>query len=217
MSRALPTSQDDRSSRLGREDGAGTVEYVALTALIAALVALGVGGALGSGGAEVRALGSRIGIKVRCAARLPEPCWRDPLTDAYGRPLAGLVRAWAPQPKAINGLVPVDPRRCRRASCAAAADERLTTSNRRITVFTRIADRRRRDGSIRVTYWEYRPTLGWAKATRIAGGDDVTAVAKTPLLESATPRLVPLESSWSLSREVARASSAATSGRSGIP
>ena len=37
-----------------------------------------------------RELGSAIARKLRCAPRLPGPCWRDPLTEAYGRPVAGL-------------------------------------------------------------------------------------------------------------------------------
>jgi hypothetical protein len=44
-----------------------------------------------------------------------------------------------------------------------------------------------------VTYWLYRPAIGWARVVRIADSAQVTAMASTPLLESANPRLVPLE------------------------
>lgn len=197
---------------VGRETGAGTVEYVALTAIVAVVLSVVIGASLEPDGAGSRYLASRVGMKIRCAARLPEPCWRDPLTDAYGRPVAGLVRAWAAQPVAVGGLVPVDPRRCRSASCAVPLDERLTRSNRRVTVFSRVTDRRRRDGSLLVEYLEYRPTLGWSRATRVATQADVEAWATTPLLDAATPQVIPLESSWALSREAP-----STSARSGTP
>ena len=74
-----------------------------------------------------RELGATIARKLRCAPRLPGPCWRDPLTEAYGRPLAGLVRALAPQPLAVAAasglpLMPVDFRYCRRESCAVPGE-----------------------------------------------------------------------------------------------
>jgi hypothetical protein len=63
-------------------------------------------------------------------------------------------------------------------------------SNRRTTAFTEV------EGSptgSRITYWLYRPGLGWARKTRPVSPADVSALARTPLLESADPRLVPLE------------------------
>src|SRR5688572_33098565 len=89
-----------------------------------------------------RELGTSLARKLGCAPRLPAPCWRDPLTEAYGRPLAGLVRALAPQPRSVvapsgAALVPVDFRYCRRESCAVpGAKPGLTASNRRVTVFS---------------------------------------------------------------------------------
>jgi hypothetical protein len=192
--------------------GAGTVEYIALTALFAALISVAVGAVLASDGAESRWLASRIGMKIRCAARWPEPCWRDPLTEAYGRPVAGLVRAWATQPAAIAGLVPVDPRRCRSPSCAIAANDRLTISNRRITVFSRVTDRRRRNGTLVVEYLAYRPAVGWATARHIATRADVESFARTPLIDSATPQVIPLEGAPAVAAEAPP-----TNGRSGTP
>jgi hypothetical protein len=146
-----------------------------------------------------RALGASIARKLRCAPRLPGPCWSDALARAYGRPLGGLVRALAPEAEAriaASGLalLPVDFRYCRRESCAATgASEGLTASNRRVTAFTSVDDHRAGGGGVTVTYWLYRPGLGWERQRREASSADVDAAAKTPLLETDNPRLVPLE------------------------
>jgi hypothetical protein len=168
--------------------------------MLVALIALAGIAAFASGPPlrEGRELGSAIARKLRCAPRLPGPCWRDPLTEAYGRPLAGLVRALAPTPAAAAPggipLLPVDFRYCRSQSCAIpAGGARLTASNRRTTAFTSVTDERRSAGPVTVTYWLYRPTLGWEQVDRRATGADVELLASTPLLESADPKLVPLE------------------------
>jgi hypothetical protein len=187
--------------RRGPEVGAASVEHVGLVALIA-LIALGAIAAVSAGPPDgsARELGGAIARKLRCAPALPGPCWRDPLTAAYGRPLAGLVRALAPTPAPVRGpsglsLVPVDFRYCRRVSCAVAGPEagHLTASNRRVTAFTSVEDRRRAGGEVEISYWLYRPGLGWDRAIRRGSAADVTANASTPLLETADPRLVPLE------------------------
>jgi Flp pilus assembly pilin Flp len=180
--------------------GAASVEHIGLAMLVATALLAGVAAfAAGPPVEKGRELGTAITRKLRCAPRLPGPCWRDPLTDVYGRPLAGLVRALAPapEPRAGAGAVPlvgVDFRSCRSAGCAAwTGDERLTASNRRTTAFTSVEDRRRTGGGVEVTYWIYRPSLGWERIVRRAGSADVAAAAKTPLLESSSPKLVPLE------------------------
>ena len=69
-----------------------------------------------------RELGEMIGRRIACAPRHPVPCGRNPLALAYGFPLGKLVRHLAPAPmrrRAGRRLLPVDFRRCRRASCAA--------------------------------------------------------------------------------------------------
>jgi hypothetical protein len=183
-----------------REHGAASVEHVGL-ALLVALLFLAAVAALAAGPPpeEARELGSDLARKLRCAPRLPGPCWRDPLTEAYGRPLAGLVRALAPSPEARIGpsglpLLPVDFRYCRRESCAAPGpSEGLTASNRRVTAFTSVEDERRSEGEVRINYWLYRPGLGWERIVRAAGAAMVAAYANTPLLETDNPRLVPLE------------------------
>jgi hypothetical protein len=175
--------------------GAATVEHAGLALLIAFVVSAGVAAlAARPPGGEARELGTAIARKLRCAPRLPGPCWRDPLTEAYGRPLGGLARAYAPEPVAVAGLLPVDFRRCRSASCALPGDRpELTASNRRVTAFLGIDDRRREDGTVRLDYWLYRPTLGWERVSRLADAADVARHATTPLLETDNPRLVPLE------------------------
>jgi hypothetical protein len=183
-----------------REHGAASVEHAGLVLLIALLL-LGAVAALAASSPddEERALGSAIARKLRCAPALPGPCWRDPLTAAYGRPLAGLVRALAPLPRAVRGpsglsLLPVDFRYCRQESCAAPGPRAgLTASNRRVTAFTSVDDDRRATGTLRVDYWLYRPSLGWTRVSRQASSAEVAAHASTPLLDATSPRLVPLE------------------------
>jgi hypothetical protein len=176
------------------------VEQAGLVLLVALLLLAAISAfAAGPPNEQGRELGSAIARKLRCAPRLPGPCWRDPLTEAYGRPLAGLVRALAPQPGAVPGasglpIVPVDFRYCRNPSCAVPGDHSgLTSSNRRLTAFTSVVDRRRAGGPVEVTYWLYRPGVGWGRVTRRAGSAEVAAHASTPLLQTADPRLVPLE------------------------
>ena len=180
--------------------GAASVEHAGLALLIALVLLAGIS-ALAAGPPldEGRELGHAIARKLRCAPRLPGPCWRDPLTDSYGRPLAGLVRALAPSPRAVAGrdglaLVPVDFRTCRSAGCAVGGDgAALTASNRRTTAFTSVVDHRRDGGGVEVSYWLYRPTMPWERVVRRARPADVAADATTALLESQVPVLVPLE------------------------
>ena len=182
------------------QHGAASVEHVGMVLLIALLV-IGAIAALAAAPPtdEARRLGSSLDRKIRCPARLPAPCWQDPLTEAYGRPLAGLVRAVAPTPRPVAGpsglpLVPVDFRYCRTESCAVPGDRAgLTRSNRRVTAFTSVLDHRRSGAGVEITYWLYRPGIGWDDAVRRASGADVERYAGTPLLDSANPVLVPLE------------------------
>ncbi len=181
--------------------GAATVEHVGLGVLIAllfiaAISALVAGGERGSGGRE---LAGAIARKITCAPRLPDPCRRHPLARAYGFPLGKLARSLAPDPAARIGpgslmLVPVDFRRCRRPSCAVpSARPGLTTSFRRVTAFTQVADERRAGGAVRVTFWLYRPSLGWEKLEREADSGDVAAAEDLRLRVTDVPALVPLE------------------------
>jgi hypothetical protein len=91
--------------------------------------------------------------------------------------------------------VPVDFRYCRSASCATPVpgSTRLTASNRRTTAFVSVDDQRRSTGLAVITYWLYRPTIGWGRSVRRASSAEVAELASTPLLESQDPKLVPLE------------------------
>ena len=92
--------------------------------------------------------------------------------------------------------MPVDFRYCRRSSCAVPrADQptHLTASGRRVTFFTSIEDRRRATGFVELTYWLYRPSLGWERVVRRATQPDVDAAAGTEVLLQDDPNLVPLE------------------------
>lgn len=176
--------------RAEREAGAAGVEHAALVLLLAltaiAVVAVLAGRGPGSGAP----LASAIAFKQRCAVRYPDPCWRDPLTEAYGRGLAGAVRALAPVPAPRDGLAGVDYRRCRQPSCAAWAGPHLTASNRRTTAFTSV---RESAAEIAIDYWIYRPTLGWELLTVPVDRAELAGYASVPLLDTADPQLVPLE------------------------
>ena len=193
--------QRERGSagRWRAESGSASVEQVGLAALIAlltiaAIAAVAAGGKIDAG----RLLAGAIGKKIRCAPRLPDACRHHPLVPAYGWPLARLARALAPAPLAKPGpsglpLAPVDFRRCRSESCAVYAGPHLTASNRRTTAFTQVIDRRDTLGWVEVTYWLYRPTLGWERISRRATQVEVDAAADVRVLVKDDPALVPLE------------------------
>ena len=166
--------------------GAATVEHAGLSLLIALIALAGVA-AIASGPLEGgRDLGFSLARKLRCGAQGPGPCWQDPLTEAYGRSLAGAVRALAPEPRALSaagGLaIPVDFRGCRSAPCAAPG--------RPSTVF--VVTTAAGDGA-RIRYWEYRPGRGWDQSTVDVSAAEIAALAPTPLLETDEPALVSLE------------------------
>jgi Flp pilus assembly pilin Flp len=186
--------------RADEQRGAASVEHAGLALLVSLLLTAAIAAAASGPLDGGRELGSALARKLRCAARAPDPCWRDPLTEAYGRSLAGAVRAFAPLPEALVGpgsgaLLPVDFRYCRRPSCAAPGPRSplLTASNRRTTAYVSVEDDRRSSGEVTISYWFYRPSLGWQRLRRSAGSAGVSAHAATPLLESAVPVLVPLE------------------------
>jgi hypothetical protein len=199
VGRARRRAEGGRRDRPGIDRGQATIESAGLAALIA-FVLVAVIAAI-AGGGEVKAgreLAGAIGKRIVCAPHLPDACNHHPLVPAYGWPLARLARALAPAPEALPGpdglpLVPVDFRRCRRASCAVAAGPHLTASNRRTTDFTQLLDRRRSDGTVELIYWEYRPSLGWRPVRRTATTADIAAAAGTEVLTSQDPALVPLE------------------------
>lgn len=179
--------------------GSASVEQAALVALIALVLLAGIAAVAAGGEVDAgRNLAATIGKRLACGPRLPDACRHHPLVPAYGWPLARLVRALAPSPTVRPGpsglpLVPVDFRRCRRASCAVAAGSHLTASGRRTTAFTALVDRRHSLGWVELTYWLYRPTLGWERVVRRADQTQIEAAANVRVLLSDDPALVPLE------------------------
>lgn len=186
---------DEANSQRGSAsvEHAGLVALIALL-LIAAIAAVAAGGEVDAG----RVLGGTISRRIVCAPRLPDACHHHPLVPAYGWPLARLARALAPAVEPMPApaglpLVPVDFRRCRSESCAVAAGPHLTTSGCRTTAFTQIVDRRRSHEGIELTYWLYRPGLGWQSIVRRAVQAQVDAASRVPVLLGDDPALVSLE------------------------
>ena len=194
----------DRSWSANCERGSASVEQAGLVALVAAIALSSIALLIERG--ETRAgagLAGAVADKIACAPVMRAPCTQDPLTTAYGRSLAGAVRALAPATSAVVSgsglaLVGVDFRRCRRESCAVPLagerGERLTQSNRRTTAFVSVEDQRRKaGGGAEISYWIYRPSLGWERQVVRPSSAEINALAPTPLLESDNPALVPLE------------------------
>ena len=173
--------------------GAASVEYLALAGMIGLLVAVAALVASPPRQGD-RELGEMLARRIACSPRYPVPCGRNPLALAYGCPLWKLVRYLAPGPAALAGELPVDFRYCRQASCAAPGEEPgLTASNRRVTEFTSVEDRRSAGGPVRITYWLYRPGVGWQRVERTAGAAEVAAASGIRLSVEDFPALVPLE------------------------
>lgn len=186
--------------RRSGERGAASVEHVALAALVAVIAITAIAALRASPpGEETRRLGAAIARRIACAPRHPVPCGRNPLALAYGFAVGKLVRSLAPAPAAVPGpggelLLPVDFRRCRRASCAAPGERAgLTASRRRVTLFTAVEDGRGSGGPVRLSYWAYRPGLGWERSVREAGAAEIAAAASLRLNREHVPALVPLE------------------------
>jgi hypothetical protein len=181
------------------ERGTASIEQAGLTALIALLLLAAIAALAGDGEVDPRhLLGNAIARRIACGPRAPGPCRHHPLVPAYGWPLARLARALAPTPTAVPGpsglpLVPVDFRRCRRESCAVAAGAHLTASGRRPTAFLQLDDRRRTFGWVELTYWLYRPGLGWDRVVRRATQAQIEAASHVRVLFEDDPALVPLE------------------------
>lgn len=187
------------AQRQETERGSASVEQAGLVALVALLLLAGIAAVAAGGKVDAgRGLAGAIAKRISCAPRIPDACRHHPLVPAYGWPLARLTRALAPAPEPRPGpsglpLVPVDFRHCRRESCAVAAGPHLTASRRRTTAFTELLDRRRSDGWIELTYWLYRPTLGWERIVRRAGQAQIDDAASVSVLLKDDPALVPLE------------------------
>ena len=156
------------------ERGQGSVEWIALVALVAltlaGLVAVGV---RVPGTALARAVASRI----LCVAALADWCGDEPaLIAAYGTEVGKLVREHMPTLLFERGsrAVPVDFRRCRETACGAASRRglvRRTDAGLPIVAFVHVVDCRHdqaelteaegadcsgsRAGRLYIQYWTY--------------------------------------------------------------
>lgn len=195
--------RDSTPHRLSNSRGSATVEQTGLVLLIAAICSAVVGfGVLSGERGPGREIGTRVADRIACGPRAPDACRHHPAVEAYDWPVARVLRLLAPWPMARPGpdgtpLVPVDFRYCRRPSCAVPeAGERglrLTTSNRRITYFTEVRDRRSSGRGLELIWWLYRPGLGWEASRRTVGPEEIESASGTRVLLSDTPMLVPLE------------------------
>jgi hypothetical protein len=195
----MPTTK--RQSR--GESGSATVEHTGIVLLLAAALAAVAGlwlmpGEAGPG----RELGQRVANRIACGPRAPDACRHHPAVEAYGWPVARALRFLAPEPLARPGpdgtpTAPVDFRHCRRPGCAVPVagprGTRLTTANRRLTQFTEVEDRRTVGGQLTLTWWMYRPGIGWEAVQRTVDDAALAAASGTRVLLSDSPRLVPLE------------------------
>jgi hypothetical protein len=183
----------DADSARGR--GAASVEYLALAGMIALSIVIAIAALVASPPSRGdRELGEMLARRIACPPRYPVPCGRNPLALAYGFPLGKLVRYLAPAASAVGGELPVDFRYCRQANCAAPGREPgLTASGRRVTEFTSVEDRRSAGGSVRITYWLYRPGEPWERVERTAGAAEIAAASSIRLNLEDGPALVPLE------------------------
>lgn len=187
------------SGRARAERGSATVEQVGILLLLAAvftaLIWIQLSGVKDPPG---HGLGIRIANRIACGPREPGVCRQHPAVSAYGWDLARALRWLAPDPSSRTGpagtlLAPVDFRYCQRASCAVpAGDGRLTTASRRLTLFTEVRRLPAGEG-VRISYWFYRPSLGWERLDRFAGPAEIEAASGTRVLLEDSPRLVPLE------------------------
>ncbi len=168
------------------EIGQGTVEWVGLIVLVAAVV-LGLGAGLGAripGGALAGAIGKRL----ICAVRLARSCAVDSeLDSAYGAEIASLVAEHAPRIRYEPGMIalPVDYRRCRADACAAGAavgEVWRSLAGERVSAFVHVVDCRsgfaavaaaaciaERPDAVYLQYWLYYPGSATAEG-RIAPG-----------------------------------------------
>jgi hypothetical protein len=152
------------------ERGQATVEWTGVVFLVA-LVLLGLVAIAPQ--VDGRSFGGFLAHHAVCAVKGGCRDGDGALARAYGSRDAELVRAHAPNLVYEPGerQLPVDYRRCRRARCAEAADDRdldvhRTQRGERATVFTRLI---RRGGRVYIQYWLYFPE----SKTTVLGSDKV--------------------------------------------
>jgi hypothetical protein len=140
------------------EDGQGTVEWIGLVGLVAALFAALVAVAPQLPGLGV---GRALASSIACAIRLGDGCGGtgDVLVAAYGEDVASLVRDSAPRLvyEAGSSALPIDFRECRGAACGngtRAGAVRQSQTGEPAVAFVHVVDCRARAvaASVRWTY-----------------------------------------------------------------
>src|SRR5680860_839407 len=170
------------------ERGQGTVEWVALLAVVALLLAALVAAGVRVPGADLaRAIASRL----LCAAAIAERCGDEPrLIAAYGTEVGKLVRRHMPTLLFEQGsrALPVDFRRCRATDCSDGSVRGLvgeTDTGLPVTAFVRVVDCREdavdlseaavadcsgpRAGNLYIQYWTYYPDSATLRGVPVAG------------------------------------------------
>ena len=173
--------------RINSERGQGTVEWIALLALVAALIAFlaTLAGLALPGFALAQAIASRL----VCAVELNGGCGAggSALVSAYGEELARTISAHAPELVYEPGMraVPVDYRSCREDPCSLGPESgevRRSFEGEPVTLFTHAVYCRgsaepppggdydcsgARAGSLYLQYWAYYP----GSNTKVYGED----------------------------------------------
>ena len=166
--------------RLRHPHGAASVEQVGLVLLIALLLVAAIS-AIAAGGPDEAGPRARLGARAKASLRAAAA--RPMLARSADRGLRSAARGpgsgarprtgrragpdgSAPRAGRLSILPPTELRR------AVGTGVGLTASNRRVTAFTSVEDHRRARGSVEVTYWLYRPTIGWARVVRTANSAD---------------------------------------------
>lgn len=151
------------------ERGQGTVEWIALVAVVALLfVGLTAAGTRVPGSGLARAIASRI----LCAAALADHCGDEPtLIAAYGTEVGKLVRKHMPTIFFEQGsrALPVDFRRCRSSECGDGSARGLvhrTDAGLPVTAFVHVIERA---GSLYIQYWLYYADSATLRGVPIAG------------------------------------------------
>jgi hypothetical protein len=170
------------------ERGQSTVEWVAVLAVVALLMAaLVAAGARVPGVALARAVASRI----LCAAAFAERCGDESaLIAAYGSEVGALVREHMPTLLFESGsrALPVDFRRCRASACGDGPEHGLVDRSERglpVTAFVHVVDCRAgeavrfeaeggdcsgpRAGNLYVQYWTYYADSATLRDVPLAG------------------------------------------------
>ncbi len=152
-----------------RERGQGTVEWVALLAIVALLLTgLVAAGVRVPGATVAQAIASRL----LCAAALADRCGDEPvLIAAYGDEVGRLVREHMPTLFFERGsrALPVDFRDCRSSACADGSARGIvheSDAGLPVTAFVHVIER---GGSLYIQYWLYYADSATLRGVPIAG------------------------------------------------